>query len=233
MGCVCKRESLPSEEFMIRHEEFKLSYNNIQLSDCQRVFNKFAKGSFLSQYDFEQAMDELNLPYLNNSSDECIEEFYRSLCTGGEYQLRMLKITAVFLSNGDLIQKTEALFNIYDYDESHTISIAEVGLMMEDLYQIACVSLPKMVNFKSAGGDFITVFNYLKMIYAVKLKVSIRLTEFLLHSSKSVTKYQFMERMTTHPLSALVSSMSIRCLHRDEFNSYDDIERQRIYRPNS
>lgn len=222
MGCTCEKPNYSTEELMIIHEEYKLRFCKVNLIKCLRVFSTYSHNNILTRHDFEDAMDILRLPYASRS-DDCIEDFYKGFSVSNEFTMRMLTVAAIFLCDAKILEKIEVLFDAYDYDRNQSLSSRELESLLSDLYEVACIDLPRLVSYRSTGADFTTVLNYMRMIRTVKQKVNADMRTALLQADSAVSRCRFIERMSRPPLSCLLSSSAFRNLHKETFDKLDDI----------
>jgi Ca2+-binding EF-hand superfamily protein len=216
-SCACTRVESSPEERIIQYEEHKLNFEEVSLHKCIYIFNKYTVRDFLPQEHLAKALKKLELPLTSPNADDCIEEFYTSIRLNGEVPRRLLVVTAVLLCKGTVYEKTEVLYDFYDFDSNQSISTSAIAQLLEDLYQVACIGLPRMVTHR-AGSDSETVSNYLSMINAVRKPVILGLTHALVQTDRIITKKQFLARMMSLPCSKLVTSSSLRSLFLDEFD---------------
>jgi hypothetical protein len=226
MGC-CEGTSRPNsqEEALIVHEEFKLKFDQVLLSTSIQTLTKHAVRGVLSSLNFEAAFEELELPVSSPDAAE-VAEFYRTIYNCGESPLSWVGLLAVLLCRGTSQQKIEVLFDLFSSNKAD-VSAEKVEMLLEEIYRVACVSLPRMVNVKSVGSSSMIVHPYLAKISSAKAAMLKRLSRDIVRSAQSVSKAQFIERMQAPHLQSLLSASSVRKLYYGGLESLNDVTKDK------
>jgi hypothetical protein len=226
--CACNARAVSEEEGIIRHQEYTLQFDRVNFNECMSVMKKSVVNGMLKLADLKVGFLQLDLPFTDDSAATAIEAYYRGLVVNNEIPFRMIVVTAILLCDAVVAEKINALYQAYDYNYNNEISGVEVGLMLEDFYQIACINLPRLVTYKTAGADFMTIYNYITMIATVKQAMILKLNEALIGSSRSITNYEFCARMEVAPLCRMLSSSSYRLMFNEAFDSLNEVVKFKV-----
>jgi hypothetical protein len=226
--CACTTSVASEEERIIRHQEYTLQFDRVDFSECLSALKKSVVNGVLQLTSLKETLLQLDLPFTDKSAGTAIEAYYRGLVVNNEITLRMMVVTAVLLCDATTPQKINALYQAYDYNTNNEISVTEAGLMLEDFYQVACIDLPRLVNYKTAGGDFMTIHNYIAMISSVKHATLNKLNEALVGSSRSITNSEFCARMEVPPLCRMLTSTSYRVMFKEAFDCMSEVAKFKV-----
>ena len=191
MGCVSIRGHISPEEEAITLMESQLEYFKNTCIEVDHVIRKYSSSSQTNSYQWEQIVENLELKIENNPVCPLIEDFYNQL--KGEnsvFDTKVLLIAGILLSNGMSRQKARLLFEVFDLENSDSLSLQDVQELVQLIKYIVVDLLPKLVhnstNPPSSRNDVLSYVekinekfdqaneNLIKMIFGDKQSVALK-----------------------------------------------------------
>mmetsp|Transcript_33249 Transcript_33249/g.58345 ORF Transcript_33249/g.58345 Transcript_33249/m.58345 type:complete len:254 (+) Transcript_33249:7471-8232(+) len=211
MGCADSHSKLLEEEQAIVQQEGILGFKGTSVARIDFVMRKFSRNSELNTRQFEDVVKALNLVTTNRGKSTKIASFYDSFKTSEEtYGVRLLLLIGILLGYGRAGEKARLIYEIYDIENAHTLSIKEMEVMVDDMFQVTVNRLPTLVTANQSEVDPVKVRTYIdKMNYRIK-NCKAKLLTALTEGNDNVTREAFITVMDNPEYQRLTTSSGLR-----------------------
>lgn len=147
MGCICVRESILPQEEAITLMESQLEYFKNSCIQVDYTMRKYSFSSIINPTQWADICENLELKIENNLVSPKVESFYASLqLQNGCFELKILLILGIFLSNGMSRQKARLLFEVYDEKKTDSLGKPEISELLDIIKDIIVDKLPLLVH---------------------------------------------------------------------------------------
>lgn len=163
MGCADSKQK--EEEQVLAEQEMELGFKGTSVATIDFVIRKYSQNGLLNIGQFEDVVRALGLVTVNRRNSSNITGFYETFKTPNScYDAKLLIILGILLGFGRVQEKARLLYEIYDIDNTHSLSLDDAAKMVDDLYEVAIVRLPTLVTADLGELDFIKVRTYIDQI---------------------------------------------------------------------
>lgn len=149
MGCTSGRVDASCEEAAMINGDFKLSYDNYEVSVVYSQLKKKAQEGRVSLKHFKSFAKHLPLIYHKN--DEVIG-FYSHFLVDDHFDLRFLATLSAILGKGTTASKVEVLYEIWA--KNNGMSRHEFESMLDFMFDLALEHLPKLASKSEPSNSY-------------------------------------------------------------------------------
>ena len=203
---------MSNEEVALRSQESVLLFENQSVTANYMALCRYSRNHRLNAQGFNEALDKMLVLKTNLGSSNTVKEFYDSFqVVPGEYDAKKLKDLCVLLSLGTLEEKAGILFEIYDPDFTLSLDKLAIVQMAADLVEISTEKVAILVTdsqWKQSGQ--IATKQYIDRLEKQRGKAEDGLKQALLDGKDSVSKADFLTRITKPEVSHWLSTSGIR-----------------------
>jgi hypothetical protein len=147
MGCASIRGRISLEEEAITLMESQLEYFKNSCIEVDQVIRKYSSSSKVNLQQFSQIIEFLEIKTVSDPVCPLVEDFYKELRDeNNEFDLNVLLINGILLSNGMSRQKARLLFEVFDIHHSDHLSKVEISSLIDIIKDLVVDRLPKLVH---------------------------------------------------------------------------------------
>lgn len=211
MGCTDSHSKLMEEEIAILNQEQVLGFKANFVTRIDFVMRKFSRNFELNARQFEDVVKALNLVATNRGKSTKIVSFFESFKMPNQsYDLRLLLLTGVLLGYGRASEKAKLIYEIYDVENSHSLTVKDIEQIVNDMFEIAVNRLPTLVTANQGEVDPIKVRTYIdKMNFRVK-NCKAKLLVTLSEGNENITRDAFVGVLSSTEYQVLTTSSGLR-----------------------
>jgi hypothetical protein len=156
MGCCESRKAIDCkfEESLFTPFERKIGLNKYRVSDIDILFSKYSKNSHMSYFQVINIFEELSLPF--QDFFDFFDQFDRNrsrIITEKKFSFLQLQSLNVLLCKGELKNKLQFLFSLYDNQQIRVLNRVKIEEMLENLFKVALDYVPNYFLMKSPEND--------------------------------------------------------------------------------
>jgi Ca2+-binding EF-hand superfamily protein len=175
------------------------------------IIRKFSRNFEMNSRQFEDVVKALNLLAINRGKSTKITSFYESFKTPtGTYTMRLLLLCGILLGYGQAHEKARLLFEAYDIENTHSISLEEATKMVDDLFEVTVNRLSSLVAANQGETDPIKVRTYIDKINYRMKNCKAKLLLVLTEGNSVVTRDAFVRVMNSTEYQRLTTSSGLR-----------------------
>ena len=149
MGCTTSRVDASCEEAAMMNGDFKLYYDNHDVTRLYQEFKTKSPEGKISLVEFQKLAKDLPLIYDKN---EEVIAFYKHFLVGEHFELRFLATLTVILSRGTTANKVDVLYEIWA--KTHGMSKKEFEAMLDFMFDLALDKLPTLASKPDNSNNY-------------------------------------------------------------------------------
>lgn len=202
MGECFTRESLSEPELIIASNEKALRFHEQSVQRIDLVFRKFSYNELLNTAQFRDSTKVLNV---NFNEGNHIAKFYMSLKTGSNVSLKQIMIVGILLGSGNFKDKAKLLFQLYDPEGIHKLSLDQVVQICRDIFEVAVNKLPILGDPTNAA-----ISDYVHKLRLNRGNSESSLKNLIIGTELEVTEGQFIKAFQKDELRRFLTSNGAR-----------------------
>lgn len=149
MGCTSSRVDASCEEAAMINGDFKLYFDNYEVSRLYSEFKQKSHEGKISLKDFKKLAKHLPLIYDKN---EEVIGFYSHFSEGDHFDLRFLATLSVILGRGTTPNKVDVLYEIWA--KTNGMSKSEFEAMLDFMFDLALDKLTTLASKPDQSNNF-------------------------------------------------------------------------------
>lgn len=206
------------EEELIKECEKSIPFTNTHISKILLVFSPHKNKEHWHKPLLDSLLLDLGFSEQSLKDPDCYEyKFIKTLQNQKRlYSYHTILLSALLLAPGNSIEKSRALFELYDKDKQDKLDNSEVQNMISEIINFSVKVIPMIaVNDEDESQDkglsSVKVKKHLIVMLRKENQLVSRLTNVLMQGSRHISRSDFIARVTEEPfLQALLWSYLIR-----------------------